>query len=298
MIRPVRIVALVAAFVAATAGSAHADQQSDILADLIAGGVPSPTVTLAPPAGEEQLLRGSSATLPVLRVTYRPPDSPLLGDVVHFYSTGAGRYHVDTGLELVWELAILEAAKHELARGRRLSGVSITMARPNEPAEKMLFALPPEPPPQQAPATLSLSQVRDEARAALPAGLQPDIAVTEDAVGERIVKATMAVAPGLFFQANVHLLAQALGREQWRLASLGGNIGRVIVQVHDPLSGQPLYVAAHDMIYGHLSQWYAPRVAAWAQPLRTIDPPAPDEMVDTATKDALDQAGALPGGGS
>lgn len=62
---------------------------------------------------------------------------------------------------------------------------------------------------------------------------------------------------------------------------LGGRIGRIMVRVTDPVTQDPLYVAAHDLLYGYLSQWYSPLVRAWARPVVRISQDSVQGLVDS-----------------
>jgi hypothetical protein len=53
-------------------------------------------------------------------------------------------------------------------------------------------------------------------------------------------------------------------QDEWKLASQGANIGRVIVQVSDITSGQPLYTEVGDVTIAFEGRWYSPLVAGLA----------------------------------
>ena len=51
------------------------------------------------------------------------------------------------------------------------------------------------------------------------------------------------------------------------------------MRVTDSVPGDPLYVAAHDALFGYFSQWYSPLVRAWARPLASVGTDTPDDVV-------------------
>lgn len=263
---------------AASVGPARADVQSDVTHDLTVSGVPGAQVTLSAPAGVETELRRADTAAPMLRVSYGPPDAPALGAIMPSPGTPA-LYNRNTGEELAWELAIVEALKHSLAKGSSLGGLALTTRRQDGNDETVTSALPIDPPETQAPPTLSPTAVKSNVQAALPqwAALS-DVTVTDDAVGERIVQVALARPVVSFAVLDVPEVLQKLIDQQIALAPTGGNIGRVIVRVTDPATGDPLYVAAADALFGYISDWYSPLVRAWERPTATVGGGTADQV--------------------
>lgn len=255
-------------------------------ADLAASGVPNPTVAVGAPAGVETELRRADQSAPMLRVTYRPPSGDPLTGLLPPLGYDVPLYTDTTGEEIVWDLAVIEAAKHVIAGGGSLAGLSITVERTGLPPELMIAALPEVPPEPQAAATLSPDQVQGEVQGALPTwAAAARVTVSNDAGGERVVELALDLPPSAFAALDVAALGHILGQKQIALAPLGGRIGRVIVRISDPVSRDPLYVAGHDLLYGHLGDWYAPIVRAYARPLLGAPADAVHEAGDVAGVD-------------
>jgi hypothetical protein len=283
-----RAAAIAAAFllVLSPVGAARADVQSDVAHDLAVSGVPGAQVTLSAPAGSETELRRANTAAPILRITYTPPDAAVLSGLLPPDPGILPLYNRNTGEELVWELAIVEATKHALARGASLGGVAITTHRSDGSDETLTAALPEGALEVQAPPTLSPDQVRTQVQAALPQwAASATVNVTDDDAGERIVSVDLARPAEAFKALNVPEAAQKLTDQQIELAPIGGNIGRVILRVKDPVAGDPLYVAAGDVLFGYLSQWYSPLVRAWARPVVAVGEDTPGDVTESVPKD-------------
>lgn len=128
------------------------------------------------------------------------------------------------------------------ASGSKLAGLALTTVRPDGNNDVLTAALPVDPPEAQAPATMTLDAVQAQATAVLPAWAGAVVQVTEDAVGERVVTATISRPTVSFGLIDYPRAAQALAEEQLDLAPLGGRIRRVVFQGADPVTNETLYV--------------------------------------------------------
>jgi hypothetical protein len=93
---------------------------------------------------------------------------------------------------------------------------------------------------------------------------QAHITVTDDAAGERVVTASMQLAPAAFSVQDVRQLPQALANQQGSLISSGANIGRTIVRINDINTGDPLYLTAEDRLWSFRLNWKSPLVMGLA----------------------------------
>jgi hypothetical protein len=107
------------------------------------------------------------------------------------------------------------------------------------------------------------TQVAAAVGSALPVWAQAltTITVTDDAVGERIVGASLSVPMSAFVAHNVRDVPDTLAAEQGSLAPNGANIGRTMTTITDSGNGDPLYVAGDDRLWGYSSEWISPLVA-------------------------------------
>jgi 2-keto-3-deoxy-galactonokinase len=120
-----------------------------------------------------------------------------------------------------------------------------------------------------------LLDVQTRIRLALPPwAAGAEISVTEDAAHERVVEVSLPLPISSLLALDVRQIAHVLRLKQIEFSYRGALIGRTIVTVRDAASGDPLYVAGDDVLYGRLSQWFSPLAAAYAGGLRDDTSPA------------------------
>lgn len=243
------------------ATNASADLASDIAADLMhpSSGVPVSSVTVAAPDSTEALI-GPGPNLQV--VVHAPAGTPLRHFLV---PTGAVPLFTTTVADSVgWDMAIMEAANHAVARGNAIESISIVERGPgfeNETEPAFIRALPPYEQPVQVPTTMPLTEVRDRVESTLPPwAAAATVAVVNDAAQERVVTARLAMSLEMFKLFDPGTLLQGLVAYQREFADDGARIGRVVVRVSDPTTGDPLYAGAADSYIGSTTQWYSPLV--------------------------------------
>jgi hypothetical protein len=165
------------------------------------------------------------------------------------------------------ELAAYEAAKHAVLRGENLAGLEFIVEAAGTVATRVLISAPAELsyPPLPPSQTMSASEVEEAVRAGLPAwAAAGELSVRDDYAGERIVTLTLARPAEAFRVLDVEQLGLALGSAQVALRADGAKIGRVIVHIEDPASGDPLYSAGHDLLYGsRRTSWRSPLIAGF-----------------------------------
>lgn len=243
--------------------AAQADLAQTLEADLrhIASGVPGAQVTVGPPVGDETALGPSAAV--VMRVIMAPPRGEPLGGIL--VPPGLKPIATTTTPKLVlWDFAAIQAAKHALASGSALDAVSITRNYLGEPPASypsVIEVLDGYQPPPTPGTPMAQDEVKERAKDALPiwaAGAR--VEVIDDYAGERVVSAELGLPPQAFAIVNPHELLGKMADYQYDLALEGARIGRVVVEVSDPATGQPLYAGAADSFMNIATQWYSPLV--------------------------------------
>jgi hypothetical protein len=255
---------VVAALLALAAGAptARADLAQTLQADLThpASAVPSPTVQVGAPVGDEVGL-GPGAV--VARVTMTPPvGTPLSGLLV---PPGLDPLFTTTADDLVlWDFAVLEAAKHAVAAGNRIDAISITrnyIGKPPGAYPDLIDTVGTYTPPPSPGATMSRDEIETAARSALPAwAAHADVSVLDDYAGERVIAATMLLPASAFLTFDVEQVLAALASQQYAQAEQGARIGRITLTVTDPTTAEPLYAGATDPYFGASVHWYHPVV--------------------------------------
>ena len=194
----------------------------------------------------------------------------------------------------IWELAAVEAAKHALAAGGALHGISLTQnvaGRPAPPGPDVSVALTGREIPAQPPATMSIDQVQSNVKNALPPwASNPTVTVLNDAVGERVVTVTLGLPRTAFALLDVPDALAALVEQQHVLSDQGARIGRAVVKVVDAVGGDPLYVAGVDGFMGYGTSWVSPMVQGLMSEQVT-----PESVPSQASDLATDPAGYAQG---
>lgn len=273
----------VIATLAWSAQTAHADVADTIRADLLhpASAVPLQSVVVGPPAPDESEVSGATN----LRVTLNPPPGAPLNSIL--VPPGATPWFTtSTPKQLVWDLAVLQAAKHAISQGASFGTVTI-VRNSAEPDGRIIIAVPPGEVPPTPPITMSIGEVQTSIKESLPAwAAHATVTTVEDAASERVVTARVQVPREVLRFQSPDTILQALIVQQQRLASEGGRIGRVIVEVSDAVSGEPVYQAGGDSFLGFVGEWYSPLIAGW------VGSASPD--TDVTVEDAADQVLAGP----
>ena len=267
--------------------SAHADAASDMTQDLLVSGVPGAQVQISAPANtDEAELNPENPTMPVARVTISAPTPAPLSGILQPAGSGAFDYTTLPSNHILWQLAVLEAAKHRIAAGTALAGVTMKTniaGQPPATSPELMFGLvdlsyvvPP-------PTTMSIESVRSQVQSALPAwAATATVQVTNDAASQRVVTLSLAVLPAFIAINDVRSLSNVLAKQQARLTARGADIGRCIVRVTDARTGDPLYVSADDVLLGTRSYWDSPLIAGFIGPgLLVGDPVGTRTGLDT-----------------
>jgi hypothetical protein len=284
----------------AFAASASATVASDMEADLHAAGIPNVVVDIAVPSPATTALDDdtdwSSVTIDsltpfmssdpfqpkaVATITIdQPPGTPLPGVIE---PPGDRTYTTTLPERPALEVAIWEALKHALAGGADLAGTKLVLNEGGENVSTELVSAPVPgaySPSQSVPSVMSRDAVQQAVSDGLPVWAKAaDVTVEDDRVGERIVQARLNLPPLAFAAIDVSDLLRALTSMQLRLKDQGGRIGRVLARVTDPTSGDALYTAAADALFGATSMsWYSPHVRGTARGLvgpepRSVGPP-------------------------
>lgn len=284
---------LFAAIAVATAAStAYADVVADITADLShpASAVPAPVVTLAAPTGDAAAM-GPADNLSVTMTL--PAGQPLSGILVPPGTNPV--WTTSLSDKVFWDLAVMEAVKHALARGTQIDSLTFThyeAAHPDSADPDLLMDIEPYESAPQAPVAMTLQEVEQSVQESLPGwAALAAIDVIDDAVGERVVSVALRL-PALAFRA--HSGSQILGppiAQQQELASAGANIGRVTVEISDSATGQPLYAGGADSMFGFATEWYSPLVQAIVPP----DGVHAEDITDDVQGAVEDPAGTVSG---
>ena len=265
-------------------GLALADVAQTIRADLQspASNVPGAQVTVAAPTGDETLIGPGQS----VNVTMTPPfGSPLAGIMVPL---GAQPLYSTTSPQLlVWDLAVIEAAKHAIVAGNQFDSIAITRNYPGVAPlgyPDLIFAAPLYHPLAQVPATMTTETIRSKVQQALPVWAQQGVvSVVDDAVGERVVSVKVGLPAAGFRTIGVGGLLGTLVGQQLSLAPGGANIGRVIAEIDNPVTGDPLYQGGADASVSYVSDWYSPLVeglSADVPSVRGAAKPGLDAAVD------------------
>ncbi len=299
-IRHVMIASLTVALWACPGQPALATVASDMEADLRASGISDVTVQVqTPPAAPSALNEDadwSGVTLdsltpfmssdpfqpsPVARITVdRDPGSPLKGIVE---PPGEATYTMAVAELPKLKLAVWEALKHALAQGANLAGTRLDLREDGAVVSSELTSAP-QPgaysPTQDSPSVMSKDAVRQQVEGDFPAWAKAaQVTVSDDYVGERIVMAQLDLPHASFASIDVGELLRTLISMQIRLQDQGARIGRVLARVDDPITGDPLYTAAADALFGSMElTWYSPHVRGIARGLvgpdvRSLVPP-------------------------
>ncbi len=271
------------------AGAAQAQVAQSIQADLLnpASDVPGAQVTVTAPSGDQTLVGTGEA----VNVTMAVPFGTALAGIQ--VPAGAQPLYSTTSPRLVaWDLAVVEAIKHAIIAGSQFGSISIPRNYPGVAPmgyPDLIFAPPGYQPLAQVPTTMSLETIRTKIQRTLPSWAQHGtVRVANDAVGERVVSVKAELPIDAFRVIPVGGLLHGLVGQQISLAPDGANIGRVLVELENPVNGDPLYAAGADVSVSYWSDWYSPLVA----PLR-FDLPSAMGVLQTPL-DAAYEAGAPP----
>jgi hypothetical protein len=243
-----------------------------------ASAVPGAQVSIGPAVGTETEL-GPTTTV-VAHVTWTSPvGAPLswaLDDPSEpLFTTSASQ-------RPVWELAVMQAAKHALTAGKQVDAISInelTSGQPAPPSPDLVVSTQNREITTQPGPTMAISDVQKNVQSALPSwAAGTSISVVEDAARERVVSAQLALPRDALRVLPVPSLLGTLLNQQDALGASGADIGRVVVSVADATTHEPLYVAGADGLIGFGTSWVSPSV----QGLLGQAPP-PDSVTQTAT---------------
>lgn len=256
---------------AMAAWPARGDTAADMTRDLAASGVPGAQVEVSAPAdADEAELNPEDPTMPVARVTINAPAPTPLTGILQPSGQGAFDYTTLPPSHIVWQLAVLEAAKHAIAAGTALAGVTIktnVAGQPLATSPELMLGLADLAVSSSPPTTMSVEAVRTEIQTSLPPwAATGTVEVTADAAGERVVTLSLAVPWLLVATHDVRSLSNVLAKQQAVLTARGANIGRAIVRITDTQTGDPLYVSADDVLLGTRSYWDSPLIAAFVGP--------------------------------
>ncbi len=256
---------------AMAAGPARGNIAADMTRDLAVSGVPEAQVQVSAAAdADEAEMNPEAPTMPVARVTINAPAPKPLAGILQSPGQGAFDYTTLPPSHIVWQLAVLEAAKHVIAAGTPLAGVTITTNVAGEPpatSPELMLGLADLTATSSPPTTMSIEDIRTEIRASLPPwAATGTVEVTTDAADERVVTLSLAVPWLLVATHDVRSLSNVLAKQQAVLTARGGNIGRAIVRITDTQTGDPLYVSADDVLLGTRSYWDSPLIAAFVGP--------------------------------
>lgn len=291
------IAVLTAAALYGCTATAHADIASDMRADLQASGAPVTGVAIETPvaaAGTLDTVRAEStafpdfrpyfssnpsAPQPVARVTLLVGNGQPLAGILTTPGLSEGVFTDVQPKAVAWRLAAVEAVKHAVAAGASLSALQLDVQSPRG-TWSFLQALPKTSvwkPRQTASASMTLDEVRSAASRALPAWAQPNatVEVRPDSAGERIVSVELSATPTVFALHNVRGVTDSLASVQTSMAVHGANIGRTMVWIKDTVTGDPLYTAGDDRLWGYAGEWISPRVEGLPgfQQIGRVSPP-------------------------
>jgi hypothetical protein len=207
----------------------------------------------------------------MLRVTMSVPGGRPLSGIL---GSGPG-FSTTPSMIPLWDLAIVEAAKHAAARGEAFQGAIITRnyaGQPSSSGPEVLLDLTEPISPPTAPITMSREEVMARVKTTLPSwAAGASIEVLDDAASERVVRARLTTPAAAFRAIDPDQLLRALFDSQVELAPKGAKIGRVTIQVTDPVSNDPVYTAAGDAFFGFASTWRSPLIRGFNAPLAPLD---------------------------
>jgi hypothetical protein len=202
--------------------------------------------------------------LPIAHITYSVGAGHPLSGIVQTPGLPTGGFTDVQPKMVAWRLAAFEAVKHAVAGGASLAAMQLDVDN-SAGAWRSLQVLPSSSvwPARQPAARMSDDQVKTAVSDALPAWAKPmtSVSVSDDYVGERVVTATLALPLSAFAAENVRALPDSLAAAQGSLSSNGGDVGRTLVTITDPTSGDPLYTAGDDRLWGYSSEWISPLVS-------------------------------------
>jgi hypothetical protein len=172
----------------------------------------------------------------------------------------------------IWRVAIMNAVKHELARGGSLAGVAMQLQTANDgpvTAPDLYLAAPdPADFPPTAPAqTLEPSAAADSIRAGLPVWARTaGVEVSDAPGGQRQAAIDLKISSVLLAAVDIQELTGYLAQKQGELNAEGANLGSVVLRVSD-LQDLPLVTFAGDATWGQFYLWMSPQARAYANPL-------------------------------
>ena len=302
---------------AALTPSAGADVASDITQELQAAGLPNPQVTVSTPAPATAtdlaafdadptpgyasitpynlISPNPSAPLPVATVRFGKSSVTRLPGFLQ--APGIGSYLAAEDAEFpVWRLQIMLAIKHRIAAGASLAGVAMQPQFPNRTqssrpdsyvAAQSTSNFSPGPYPQ----TMPITDVEARLKAELPAWARSaTVSVAQWAGSERRAVITHSLPAPILAATDVHGLAMYALEKQMELNASGGNVGSVVIKIHDPALNQPLLTFAGDATWGQQFSWISPLIKAATTPgsIGAALDPGGDilDQVDHAAQDA------------
>lgn len=300
--------------VAFGAAPARADLAADFQADLVASGVSGAVVTVATPtAASAPLDEDASAAmtfgalrpflspnpfspLPIVKVVIAFPEGDPLAGILPTPGLGGSSFYTTNVTEVAEaNLAVIEALKHAMATGAQLSGVELDIDDAGPPGLSQSLIAAPNiadlPPRQVVDSVMPISELKLKIEQDLPVWAKgARIEITEDFVGERVVRASLALPVSSFVSTVVEELTAALDRVQGELAIDGANIGRTIVEITDPVTDDPLYMSADDKLWTYHSSWYSPLVAGFSGRGPAVSPEGIQQAVEGAGPAAVQKA--------
>lgn len=274
--------------------AANADVATSIQAELVASGVPNPSVSITtPPAATAADLAAfdadpsqsytsitpynllspdPSAPQPVTTVSFLPTAAPHIfpGAVP---APGEPGDFVEDAESPVWDLSIAEAVKHAIAGGATIAGV-VTFGPPfpgRDTSAPETYAQAPDPADFSAPngpQTMTTGAVQVQYQMGLPAQYAgATVSVADVAGGQRQVTIQFNQSVGGFTIDKLSDLTDYADGLQAQLNDpiQGANIGRVIVRSSDPTTGTPLFTHAADVMWGQEFEWSAPTVRSFVE---------------------------------
>jgi hypothetical protein len=317
--RVVTTITACALALALAAGPAVAAPADAIRSEIQAGGVPAPTVTVAtPPAATSADLAALDADpsasppsitnenllsfdptnpLPVVTVKF---GWSLAGPALPGLITPPGGASVPTAQDAetpLWELQIMLAVKHEIARGTSLAGIAFQRS-----AEAAPYAWTPTPDSDRSslpPTTMPAAAVEQEVKIALPPWASgASVTVAGWTGGERRVTVGLSMPTAEFAIHDMQALIASLMTSQAKLNPSGAGIGSVVLRVDDPLDRVPLVTFAGDADWYLGLLWAHPRVIPWVSGAGTGAAGSPvdeaNNRVENTTADPTATLGTLP----
>jgi hypothetical protein len=267
-LRPVLALVAVLAAYGAAASPASADFNQSITAELQQppNAVPGVSVAVGAPVGDETATTATN----VLHVTMTPPQGvPLAGILPP--ASGPAIFTTTAATIGLWDLEIVEAAKHANKSGAAIDGISITRNYAGEPASSvpdMIWTMGDDETPAAGSGSVSDAQVSAAVQTALPAwAANATIQVSTDAAGQRVVTVSIWLPSLQFAAINPDSAIDALVDQQNALQAQGANVGRVTMMINDKVTGDPFYVAGADSFIGFSTTWRSPLIQGLLGPL-------------------------------